>query len=199
MAQGGAGGNATNGTLLRNGTGGRGVVVVRGLGNGLGLGTGAPVTGIGFGTRRRAGSGLGHGAAVPAVGTGAPSAVVAVPPAGLHGIHTAGRIGYSQVRGLVPLIVPAVGGIAAVHSAENHIGVARRDGTGIDTVALRGHTDPFVCASTVVEEISSKTGAVTGPFAVDLQNQLRGRGRFCFCRPRHAKDYTDRADQQQDT
>ena len=195
MTQSGAGGDTTDSTLLGHGTGSRSVVVVRGLGDGLGLGTGTPVTGVGLDTRGRTGGLLGHGAAVPAVGTGTPGANIAVPPAGLHGVHAAGVSGDCQVGRLVPLIIPAVGGVSAVHTDENNTGITGRNGTGINIVTLRGHTDPFF---SVAEEIRSKTGTVGCPFAVDLQNQLGGGSRLCLCRPHHAKDYTNRADQQQD-
>ena len=198
MAQSAAAGSTTDSTLLSHGTGSVGIVVVRGLGDGLGLGTGTPVTGVGLDTRSGTGSRLGHGAAVPAVGTSTPSTVFAVPPTGLHGVHTAGISGNRQVRGLVPLIIPAVGGVSAVHTAENNIGVAGGHRAGIDIAALRGHTDPFTGSRTVIEEVRSETGTVRCPFTVDLQNQLRGSRRVGICRPHHAEDYTDRADQQQD-
>ena len=196
VAQCRTGGSAAGLTLLRNGTGSRGVVV-GGLGDGLGLGTGAVVTGIGLGTGGGAGGSLGDGAAVPAVGTGAPGTVVAVPPAGLHGVHTAGIGRNRQVRGLVPFMIPAVGGISAVHTAEDHVRIAGGHRTYVDVVALGGQTDPRIGSRTVVEEVRGKTGAVRRPFAVDLQHQLRGRRCVRFCRPHHAEDHTDRADQQQ--
>ena len=136
MTQRTAAGSATDRTLLSHGTGSRGIVMVRGLGDGLGLGTGAPVTGVGLNTGSGTGSRLGDGAAVPAVGTSTPSTVVAVPPTGLHGVHTAGISGNSQVRGLVPLIIPAIGGVTAVHTAENNIGVARGHRASINIIAL---------------------------------------------------------------
>ena len=198
VTQGRAGSRTTYGTLLSHGTGSRGVVMVRGLGNGLGLGTGAVVTGVSLNTSLGTGGCSGHGAAVPAVGAGTPSTVFAVPPTGLHGVHTAGVSRNSQVRGLVPLISPVIGSISAVHSAENNVAITRRDITNIDIVALGGHTDPFV-GRFILEKIRSKTGTVGRPFAVDLQNQLGGGSRLCFCRSHHAEDDTNRADQQQDT
>ena len=198
MTQSATAGSTTDSTLLSNGTGSVGIVVVRGLGDGLGLGTRAPVTGVGLDTGSGTGSRLGDGAAVPAVGTSTPSTVVAVPVTGLHGVHTAGISRNRQVRRLVPLIIPAVGGVSAVHTAENNIGVARRHRASINIVALRGHTNPCVFSRTIIEEVRSETSAVRRPFAVDLQNQLGGGSRFCFCRSHHTEDYTDRADQQQD-
>ena len=201
------GGSLTTGAGTRQRTGGTGGgvlsclvigVVVTQLGNALGLGTGAVITSVSLGTGGSTSGSLGDGAAVPAVGTSTPSTVVTVPPAGLHGIHAAGVGRNRQVGGLVPLISPVIGSISAVHSAENNVAITRRDITNIDIVALGGHTDPFV-GRFILEKIRSKTGTVGLPFAVDLQNQLGGGSRLCFCRSHHAEDDTNRADQQQDT
>ena len=198
MTQCRTGGSTTGLTLLRNGTGSRSVVMGS-LGNGFSLSTCTVVTGISLGTGGGAGGSLGDGAAVPAVGTSTPSTVIAIPPAGLHGIHAAGIGRNRQVRGLVPLIIPVIGGIAAVHTAENHIGVAGRDRTNINIVALRGHRDPCTGACAVIEEIRSKTGAVRCPLAVDLQDQGLGGSSFRLHRACQSEDHTNCADQHQNT
>ena len=131
MTQSAAGGDTAAGTLLGHGTGSRSVVVPQCRGGGSAA--------DGAGSRSGTGS---RGAA--GVAAGGPVTDVAIPGVLIHRVNAAGRAGNRQVAGLVPLVIPAIGGIAAVHTAENHVAVSGGNRGGVIVVALGCHTDPFI-------------------------------------------------------
>ena len=79
------------------------------------------------------------------IGIGTPASVAIIPCAGGYRVAVFAVGGNGQVGALIPLVVPVICRGAGIHSAENHIAVARRYCGFVNavTVGIR-HTDPGI-------------------------------------------------------
>ena len=107
-----------------------------------------------------------------------PDATALVPGAVGHGVQIGAVGGNSQVRGLVPLAVPAVFFYGGVHAAEDNVVVAGGDGAFVDTVLVGTVQIGPGVAATGIPAVDGEPCAVTQPVGVGLQVQ---RG-FLGCR-----------------
>ena len=127
-------------------------------------------------------------------GDGAPGTAAAVPGAICHGVAVGTVGGDGQIGSLVPLVIPAVGAVAGVHTAKDHAGVSAGDGAFINAVTVGvGHAGPDIAWT--VEEIRRKARAINSPIGVGLQIERVGRSG----KRRHGHHADEHAQHQQGT
>ena len=110
---------------------------------------------------------IGDGTA--AAGHNAPGALGIIPLTTVDGEAVLIIGGDGQISGLVPFIIPVIGGGAGVHTDENDGSVSAGDGAFIHTVAVGiSHAGP---GFTIAEEVSSETGIGVFPVGAGLKVQ----------------------------
>ena len=123
-----------------------------------------------------------HGKGSIHKGMSAPGGSCSIPRATRQGKQILTIGGNLQVAGLIPLIIPVVGGSRRIHTDENHIGIGVIGGNHhfINAVEIHiGHADPNVLIRTVIEEVGRKAGTILEPVGVRLQVQILRHATYC--------------------